>query len=155
MCRRNGSFAPRKRDERPLNIVSRRGMTGWCKQSVERLPSRQTQSTVLRWKRYPTRRRWSMRARIPSTSVRSLRAKCTEAVRSARELRSIDSVGAVFPGKRERAWLWRPEARSPSDCPLFEHRRLSILLLDALVVRGAHNSQLVIYPSQKLGLGFC
>ncbi|KAH8111134.1 hypothetical protein DFH11DRAFT_1615413 [Phellopilus nigrolimitatus] len=63
MCRRNGSPAPRKRDERPLSIVSRRGMTGWCKQSVERLPSRQTQSTVLSvckatisWKRYPKRR---------------------------------------------------------------------------------------------------
>ncbi|KAH8105042.1 hypothetical protein DFH11DRAFT_1644840 [Phellopilus nigrolimitatus] len=111
MCRRNGSPAPRKRDERPLNIASRRRMTGWCKQSVERLPSWQTQSKVLAvckatmgWKRYPTRRRWSMQIR-GSFAFR---------------LSAFSSI-AVSP-----------------QC-----------------VRGAHNSQLVTYPSQKLGLGLC
>ncbi|KAH8105739.1 hypothetical protein DFH11DRAFT_1275706 [Phellopilus nigrolimitatus] len=80
---------------RLANIVSRRGMTGWCKQSVERLLSRQTQSKILSvckatlsWERYPTRRRWNMRARTPRPQC----AKCSEAARSARELCGIDSA---------------------------------------------------------------
>ncbi|KAH8111115.1 hypothetical protein DFH11DRAFT_1615228 [Phellopilus nigrolimitatus] len=171
MCRRNGSSAPRKRAERPLNIASRRGMTGWCKQSVERLPSRQTQNTVLhvqdhhRLEAIPERRRWSMRARIPSTSVRSLRAKCTEAVRSARELCGIDSASEEkSDGSTLETWcrlaLSFLESVNVPSCGnprhvrlqtvrLFEHRRLPIVLLDALVVRGAHNSQLVTYRAKS------
>ncbi|KAH8111541.1 hypothetical protein DFH11DRAFT_1614001 [Phellopilus nigrolimitatus] len=142
MCRHNGSPAPRKRDERPLNI---------CKQSVERLPSRQTQSTVLS--------KMEHACSYPSTSVRSLHAKCTEAARSAQELCGIDSAseensdGSILEtwGRLAPSFL---ESVNAPDCPLFEHRRLSIVLLDALVVRDAHNSQLVTYPSQKLLLAF-
>ncbi|KAH8111127.1 hypothetical protein DFH11DRAFT_1615302 [Phellopilus nigrolimitatus] len=158
MCRRNGSPAPRKRDERPLNIASRRRMTGWCKQSVERLPSRQTQSKVLAVMRARTPRP-QCGLSAPNETARSARELC--GIDSASEkkigrfdLRNMGQVGAVFSGKRERAWLWRSEARSPSGTiRLFEHRRLSMMLLDALVVRGAHNSRLVTYLSQKLRLG--
>ncbi|KAH8111534.1 hypothetical protein DFH11DRAFT_1613933, partial [Phellopilus nigrolimitatus] len=127
----NESPAPRKRDERPLDIVSRRGIAGWCKQSVERLPSRQSHH---RLEAIPDAEKLEHVCSYRSTSVRSLRAKCTEAASEEKSDGSIlETWGRLAPHVRLQT------------VRLFEHRRLSIVL---------RCSQLVTYQNQKLLLAF-